>query len=176
MFLDEAYSLGPRREDSDSFSKEAIDTLNQFLSENNKDFICIIAGYEKELDSCFFSKNPGLERRFPWKFRISAYSPSELYSIFVNQCEKESWILSWNEHNDILDLFTKNKELFTENGGDCKILLDKCKIAHAKRIFGVFNSEKFFLNKDDVLNGFETFKKLKNHKPKQDDPPFGMYF
>ena len=71
LFIDEAYSLGPQSGDNDSFSKEAIDTLNQFLSENNKDFICIIAGYEDSLNKCFFRRNQGLERRFPWKFKTN---------------------------------------------------------------------------------------------------------
>ena len=167
MFLDEAYSLGPKREDGDSFSKEAIDTLNQFLSENNNDFICIIAGYEKELNECFFSKNPGLERRFPWKFHMDKYSEEELYSIFLYQITSENWV--YNEGKSaIINLFTKNKEYFTDNGGDCKILFDKCKIAHAKRIFGEEKKVPFLLTKQDIINGFTVFILGKTKKKKND--------
>ena len=65
LFIDEVYALGPGQKDKDSFSKEAIDTLNAFLSEHKNDFCCIVAGYEEEIKKCFFSVNPGLKRRFP---------------------------------------------------------------------------------------------------------------
>lgn len=173
MFLDEAYSLGPKNTDGDSFSKEAIDTLNQFLSENSKDFICIIAGYEKELQECFFSKNPGLERRFPWKFTLDRYNHDELYDIFVYQILMEDWFYDW-ERKEIEGFFSKEKELFTENGGDCKILLDKCKIAHAKRIFGLLEKKTFILNTQDFNNGLKVFKESKKQK-KTSSSMHGMY-
>lgn len=173
MFLDEAYSLGSMKEDSDSFSKEAIDTLNQFLSENNKDFICIIAGYEDDLNNCFFSKNAGLSRRFPWKFRMDKYNSSELYEIFIYQIEHENWQHEWDS-KEIIGMFEANKELFVDNGGDCKILLDKCKIAHAKRIFGDENKKSFVLTKEDFVNGMSVFL-ISKQKKTEPEGPFGMY-
>ena len=53
MLIDEAYSLGSV-DNRDSYAKEAIDSINQFLTENADKIICIIAGYKKELDECFF--------------------------------------------------------------------------------------------------------------------------
>jgi hypothetical protein len=53
ILIDEAYSLGSNGSE-DIYAKECIDTLNQYLSENVDKIICIIAGYKKELDSCFF--------------------------------------------------------------------------------------------------------------------------
>ena len=53
VFLDEAYSLG-NEEKRDSFSKEAIDMINQYLSEKKNEFMMIVAGYDDELDKCFF--------------------------------------------------------------------------------------------------------------------------
>jgi len=53
LFIDEAYALGPGQKDKDSFSKEAIDTLNVFLSEHKNDFCCIIAGYEEDIQMLF---------------------------------------------------------------------------------------------------------------------------
>ena len=44
LLIDEAYSLG-NNELRDSFSKECIDTINQNLTENKINFICIIAVY-----------------------------------------------------------------------------------------------------------------------------------
>ena len=177
LFIDEAYSLGPQSGDNDSFSKEAIDTLNQFLSENNKDFICIIAGYEDSLNKCFFRRNQGLERRFPWKFKLTKYSPEELVSIFFYCIEKERWKQNFPK-SEILPLFQKNKQLFTHNGGDCKILLDKCKIVHARRLFLATREEKdnqkFIINKKDVEDGFKIFIEAKD-KQKEEKPPMGLY-
>ena len=36
LFIDEVYSLGPGKDDKDSFSKEAVDVLCNFLSEHTK--------------------------------------------------------------------------------------------------------------------------------------------
>ena len=37
-----------------------INVLNQNLSDNKNKFICIVAGYQDELDEMFFSFNPGI--------------------------------------------------------------------------------------------------------------------
>ena len=54
LFIDEVYALGSGQEDKDSFSKEAIDTITGFLSDHKNDCCVIIAGYEKEIEDCFF--------------------------------------------------------------------------------------------------------------------------
>ena len=51
LFIDEVYSLG-NAEKRDSFAKECIDTINENLTDKKTDFICIIAGYKEEIDSC----------------------------------------------------------------------------------------------------------------------------
>jgi SpoVK/Ycf46/Vps4 family AAA+-type ATPase len=174
LFIDEAYSLG-NKEKRDSFSKEAIDTLNQFLSENAKNFICIIAGYEKSLQDCFFSWNPGLERRFPWKFNVASYTIEELKDIFRFQIEENGWLLDTDE-NVLLDTFRINKDLFKGNGGDTLIFFDKCKIHHAKRVFGQDQDIKFILTDDDIVEGMKLYKGFKdNSLIKINPPPIGLY-
>ena len=74
LFIDEVYSLAPRENDKDSFSKEALDTLTAFLSEHKNDFCCIAAGYEEDVENCFFAMNKGLKRRFPWVHKIDNYT------------------------------------------------------------------------------------------------------
>jgi SpoVK/Ycf46/Vps4 family AAA+-type ATPase len=81
IFLDEGYSLG-NNEKRDSFAKEAIDMINQYLSERKKDFMFVIAGYEQELEDCFFSFNRGLKRRFSQWIKIEKYTKDELIKIF----------------------------------------------------------------------------------------------
>ena len=91
LFIDEAYALGPGQKDKDSFSKEAIDTLNAFLSEHKNDFCCIIAGYEEDIEKCFFRINKGLERRFQWVHRIDKYSDLELAKIMFKMINEVEW-------------------------------------------------------------------------------------
>ncbi len=135
LILDEVYSLG-NKEHSDTFSKECIDTLNQYLSEHVDDFICVIAGYKDLVHECFFSANPGLERRFPWKFTIEPYTPDELAKILKIQLNLCGWKFDDTVSDKYLsDIIKVNKEHFNGNGGDTKNLIDKCKIVNARRVF-----------------------------------------
>lgn len=177
LFIDEAYSLG-HPEGRDSFSKEIIDTLNQNLSENKGKFICIIAGYKKELDNCFFSMNPGLKRRFPFCYTIEAYTGAELRQIFIKKIRDDGWDL---EETKIKDrLFEKNIEYFQFSGGDMETLLHMTKIAHSQRVFGKHSTYKKIISIEDLTIGLEVFKKNATGRTKPDHPedrapPFGMY-
>jgi len=133
LLLDEVYSLG-NKESGDSYSKECIDTINQYLSEHVDEFICVIAGYKDLVQECFFNYNPGLERRFPWRFTIDPYTHDELSKIMKIQIINSGWKVDVDDKylNDIIRL---NKEHFNGNGGDTKNFIDKCKIAHARRVF-----------------------------------------
>ena len=104
LFIDEAYALG-NSEKRDSFAKECIDTLCEALSNHKDKLMVIIAGYEEELDQCFFSFNPGLRSRFPWSFKTDKYSYEDLFKIF---CKKVSEI-NWSYQKNI------SKEFFKEN-------------------------------------------------------------
>jgi len=167
LFIDEAYALG-NEEKKDSFSKECIDVINQNLSENKKKFICIIAGYPDELQKCFFSYNEGLERRFPFRFRIDGYTPEELKSIFLKKVGDLKWKLCQEVNNQILDqFFTQNKDAFKYYGGDIDNLLLNCKFVHSRRVFGSHPVNKKKLTIEDIGNGFKRF--VKNRELKNDN-------
>lgn len=172
LFLDEAYSLG-NKDQGDSYSKEAIDTINQFLSENSDNFIMIIAGYEKDVKDCFFAYNQGLERRFPWTFTMDSYSPDELKNILEFQIQKDGWTMS-DDFKEVIKLDTKE---FKHNGGDTLILYDKCKFAHSRRVFGKEVSIKKILTKEDFNQGLKMYKEYKEKAKikSESKPPMGMY-
>jgi hypothetical protein len=155
LLIDEVYSLG-NKYGGDSFSKECIDTINQYLSENAEDFICVIAGYKDQVQECFFDQNPGLERRFPWKFIIDDYNEIELCFIFKTQINN-GWEIEL-DNNYIIYNIKNNKELFKGNGGDTKNLVDKCKMAHARRTFTDFDGISNKKRKLDIHN--KTINKL----------------
>ena len=48
----------------DSYSQGIIDLINPYLDKYRNDFIFIIAGYRKDLDTRFFRGNQGLKSRF----------------------------------------------------------------------------------------------------------------
>ena len=155
LFIDEAYSLG-NNEKRDSFAKECIDTINHFLTENADDFVVIIAGYSEELKNQFFSMNRGLERRFPWKFKIDNYSNTDLYNIFIKQCSDADWSVINKKY--IESFFEKNYESFPFFGGDTMTFFYKCKIAHARRSITIPSHLKRKLSNSDIDNAFILFR------------------
>ena len=157
LFIDEAYALG-NAEKRDSFSKECIDTLCECLSHYRDQLMVIIAGYDEELQSCFFSYNQGLASRFIWKFKIDRYTGEELSGIIKKKIKDCGWTLS---NNTILnkEWFEKNYKWFPSYGRDVENLLTKIKICHSKRIFGLENCVKKSINEEDLKKGFEVYCK-----------------
>ena len=158
LFIDEVYSLG-NIDKRDSFSKECIDTLCEALSDKKDELMVIIAGYEKEINECFFSYNEGLSSRFTWRFNTDEYNSGELYQIFKKKVNNIGWILD----NEITAIwFDKNKKNFKFQGRDMEILLFKTKIVHSKRVFCRPLEEKTKIIVKDLEKGLELF--LKNNE------------
>ena len=171
LLIDEAYSLG-NPEGRDSYSKECIDTINQNLSEKKADFICIIVGYKKSLKDSFFNYNPGLERRFPFRYTIDEYDHNDLKLIFEKLVEENKWELTVDKKK-LEDFFEENRKVFTFNGGDLETLLQCSKITHALRVFGQKNDEKKKINLEDIENALEEMMKNEEiKKRKVDDMDF----
>jgi hypothetical protein len=161
MFIDEVYSLGNKAQ-HDTYAKEAIDTLTYKLTQLKNNFICIVAGYSREINECFFSYNVGLQSRFPVRFSINPYTPSELFKIFKTIIEDNGWKL---ETTIKINFFKKNYDDFAFYGRDMENLFTKCKRTHSKRIFGTPNSIKKLITKDDLNKGFIDFLINKSNIP-----------
>jgi len=160
LFIDEAYSLG-NSEKRDSFAKECVDTLCEALSEHKHNWMVIIAGYEKELNDCFFSLNEGLNSRFTWRFKLDGYKPCELKSIYEKQVRDYGWTIAACTNNGGQQLpeswFASRMDYFTTYGRDMETLFTKTKIAHGRRVFCLPASEKKIITIDDLENGFKLF-------------------
>jgi hypothetical protein len=163
LFIDEAYSLG-NSEKRDSFAKECVDTLCEALSEHKHNWMVIIAGYEKELNDCFFALNEGLNSRFTWRFKLDPYKPSELKSIYLKQVHDYGWTIAKaaaaaDATDDVLPLswFESRMDYFTTYGRDMETLFTKTKIAHSRRVFCLPMSEKKIITFADLENGFKLF-------------------
>jgi SpoVK/Ycf46/Vps4 family AAA+-type ATPase len=171
LFIDEAYALG-NSEKRDSFAKECIDTLCEALSDHKNELIVIVAGYEDELDKCFFSFNPGLKSRFPWVFKTDKYSAQNLKDIFIKKVNDINWSLD----DDIeIKFFEDNIKSFPHYGRDMEILLFKTKIVHGRRVFCKADHLKTKLNLTDLQKGFELFKKHTNIADINNVAPSHMY-
>jgi SpoVK/Ycf46/Vps4 family AAA+-type ATPase len=77
LFIDEAYSLA-----SDSFGREAIDTLVKLMEDHRDEVVVIAAGYAEEM-ARFLAANSGLSSRFSRYVTFESYSPAELITIFA---------------------------------------------------------------------------------------------
>jgi SpoVK/Ycf46/Vps4 family AAA+-type ATPase len=165
LFIDEAYALGSA-DKRDSFSKECIDTLCEALSNHKDNLMVIIAGYETDLNDCFFNSNQGLNSRFTWRFKTDDYSAEDLYNIFVKKVNDDNW--SFLEQSDInIKWFEKNKRHFKFYGRDIETLFAKVKIAHSRRVFCLDESIKKKLTLKDMEKGLEMFKKNENSDAKR---------
>jgi SpoVK/Ycf46/Vps4 family AAA+-type ATPase len=173
LFIDEAYALGPGQKDKDSFSKEAIDTLNAFLSEHKNDFCCIIAGYEEDIERCFFKINQGLARRFQWVHRISEYSSYELALIMEKMIEEIKWEINVTAEG-LAEFITENKKYFKNFGGDIETFLSKCKMAHARRVFSLDERHRFVLLAEDLKQA-KTLLEQNRLEGDEEEIPFGLY-
>ena len=162
LFIDEAYALG-NAEGRDSFSKEAIDTLCEALSDYKDNLMVIIAGYEEELNKCFFNYNKGLDSRFTWRFKTDNYNTSELRQIFEKKIKDAGWTIEENAISD--DWFESKMSYFKFYGRDMETLFCKTKIAHSRRVFCLSNKNKKKISLTDIQNGFEKF--IKNDEVKK---------
>lgn len=171
VFLDEAYSLG-NEEKRDSFSKEAIDMINQYLSEKKNEFMMIVAGYDDELDKCFFSYNPGLKRRFSSYYKIDKYSFKELSNIFRGKINKSKYNLKIKDET-LNRFFKDNYDDFKYFGGDVEKIISEIKYTQSFRTFNE-NIDSDDIIYKDLEDAYSSFKSNRKEK-KKDLPPPGLY-
>lgn len=80
LFIDEAYALARKADDSKDFGREVIEILMKELSDGKGDLAVIVAGYPDEM-ATFLESNPGLKSRFTMYFDFPDYLPQELDQI-----------------------------------------------------------------------------------------------
>lgn len=94
LFIDEAYAIAcsnPITSSNDTniqfdqYGIEAINEIVNFLDKNSGSVMIIAAGYERDMQSCFFGANVGIERRFPKRYRLVDMPADDLSNIFINR-------------------------------------------------------------------------------------------
>jgi hypothetical protein len=128
----------------------------------------IIAGYETDLNDCFFNYNQGLNSRFTWRFKTEEYSAENLFQIFIKKVKESEWFLKEDSNIDV-KWFEKHKSHFKCFGRDIETLFAKTKIAHSRRVFCLDNSIKKHLTLADLDKGLEIYIKNEDTKKKEDE-------
>lgn len=81
LFIDEAYALTGSAGNHGSFGMDAVNTILNLLENRKGDFVCIMAGYTKEMGE-FVRMNPGIASRCNVTIEFPDYSPRELEQLF----------------------------------------------------------------------------------------------
>lgn len=92
LFIDEAYSLARKDDDSKDFGKEAIEIIIREMSDGEGDIAIMLAGYPEEM-GFMLNSNPGLRSRVNYYFHFDDYLPEELLDIAKLACEQRAVIL-----------------------------------------------------------------------------------
>lgn len=172
LFIDEAYALG-HTDKVDSFAKECIDTLCEALSVHRGNLMVVIAGYEKELENCFFAYNSGLKSRFAWRYGTDKYTATELGKMFQGKVKEAKWGLEMDE-GAVDAWFAEHGKAFEGYGRDVDALVTKAKIAHARRVFGSGDASAQ-LTEADLDAGLKLFERNRGKGDKERPPPLSMY-
>lgn len=135
LFIDEAYSLS-----TDSFGKEAIDTLVKAMEDYKNELVVIVAGYEDDMEE-FLRINPGLRSRFPNIITFLDYNLDELLKMSQLIFQNKGYRASESAEEIMLELF--KAQVGKEDSGNGRFVRNLCENAirqHAVRYSGKVNA------------------------------------
>lgn len=134
LFIDEAYSLA-----SDSqrdFGYEAINTIVQEMENSRSDTVVVFAGYPEEMEN-FFSMNPGLRSRVPFRISFPDYSTDEMAQIVALEAQKRGFSLCPRALEKTVSLCGEAKHRSDAgNGRFCRNLVENAILGYALRVYG----------------------------------------
>lgn len=154
LFIDEAYSLGKEAGSgsSNSFGREAIDTLLKRMEDERDKFVVVAAGYRNEMQR-FINSNPGLKSRFDRFIHIEDYNPDELFEIFHFFVRKNNYKINPDAseliREMITELYSKRDSNFA-NAREVRKIYEQIIINLSKRVVADNTSEHNLITKEDV--------------------------
>ena len=128
LFIDEAYQIvGCNTDRPDPFGLESITEMVNFLDKYVGLSVVVVAGYEKEMEKCFFDQNEGLRRRFPNKFKLGNFDSLQLFRVFLVKVLQSLQTNVFTQLSDILFTYSiiddfNQRGSFKNQGGDMLIL------------------------------------------------------
>ena len=117
LFIDEAYSLSTGGHSD--YGSEAITTLVKMMEDYKGKFVCIAAGYTREMTQ-FLNMNSGLKSRFDETINFEDYNADELYRIFVSMAKKKEYILEDEACDAVKVLFERIYATRDQNFGNAR--------------------------------------------------------
>lgn len=143
LFIDEAYTLC--QGENDIYGKEALDTLLKRLEDDRGKFICIVAGYTKEMHQ-FIDSNPGMKSRFNKTIHFEDYKPEELTQIFLNLARKNNFVVNPPTEQALLHHLEHSYATRNHNFGNARevrSLFDMATTNQSKRLVSIMNDPSF---------------------------------
>ena len=140
LFIDEAYSI-TENEHSDSYGRECLTELTKALEDYRQDLVVIVAGYTEPMKQ-FFDSNPGLSSRFNTFIKFTDYKEEELYSIFVQMCNRDDYILGADATSALTDIFhssLEEEQSQFSNGRFVRNLYENAVMRHAQRVVKILD-------------------------------------
>ncbi|KIL50563.1 stage V sporulation protein K [Jeotgalibacillus alimentarius] len=160
LFIDEAYSLS--RGGEKDFGREAIDTLVKHMEDQNEQFICVLAGYKKEMTG-FLKMNTGLKSRFSHILYFPDYRLNELNRIANSMFSERDYQMSKIANERLVQLIREQDS----SGGNARFVrnLTECIIrAQAVRLLkyeSLTKKDCMLITEEDVIEGMAEYKKNK---------------
>ncbi len=172
LFIDEAYSLARKDDDSKDFGKEAIEILLKELSDSN-DIAIIVAGYPAEME-IFMESNPGLKSRFTMTYDFPDYVPQELKQIATYSCEKRGVKLSKEAdealYKELVGAY-RDRDKFFGNARMVNSLIDEFKMNLGLRVMKAKDPKKLTIEALSTIEKDDITKAYKSHAGKLADIP-----
>ena len=133
LFIDEAYSLiqGPH----DNFGTECVSELLKLLEDRKGKFVCIAAGYTREMQQ-FLDSNSGLKSRFNKSINFEDYNADQLMDIFRLNCRKEGYTIDPEAEKLLVQKFSDiyaNRSFDFGNAREVRNIFREVKSAAARR-------------------------------------------
>ena len=172
LFIDEAYALN--NGEKYDYGNEAIAVLVKQMEDYRKDFVCIMAGYTKEMED-MLDMNPGIRERVQFYIDFPDYTAEELTDIFCALCKHEKYRLSEKAKTALLRSFSSivtNKDKNFANGRVARKVFDRLRLKQAMRTGGntitAADVDAVFSDKDMAqLCGSGKLKKVVGFVPRE---------
>ena len=156
LFLDEAYGLN---DGANGFGKDAMPVLLTKLLDLKGRFVCIAAGYHREMQQ-WIDTNTGLESRFTRRINFEDYSAAELSDIFRSIVRKAGMKMDEGAETEMeryFNILVYNKGRNFANAREARNYFDRVKLNQGRRLRRLIqnpdfdNGELYMLRRDDMM-------------------------
>lgn len=163
LFIDEAYNLG-----FGMYGKEACDTIVAAMtSEEYKDLVVVIAGYEADIDN-MLNGNAGLKSRFTQYFNFPDWDSNDAVMFFTSLATKNNFSLDAGVLDELHSGIPKLIALEGWGNGRDIVRIWKSSLTHrASRVAKDTTGIDRCLKKDDVIEAMKELFTARKPKSKK---------